>query len=62
MGFKGGLPVEIEALCAKCPQLFDLIVQPAKVTETRALLAVKGTAIHQAMMAVEEFLKKKDGE
>lgn len=61
MGFRNGLPKEIEAFCAKCPALFALIVTPAKITEIRTQLTIKGSAAHQALAEVEAFFKK-DGE
>ena len=57
MGFKDGLTKDILEKCEACPSLFALIVPPSEVMECRRKLTEKGSAKHQALIAVEKYLK-----
>lgn len=57
MGFKGGLPAEVAAMCERCPSIFALIVPPSEVTACREKLTVKGSAQHQALETIEKFIR-----
>ena len=48
---------EVAAMCERCPSIFALIVPPSEVTACREKLTVKGSAQHQALEAIEKFIR-----
>lgn len=57
-GFRDGLPEGIRRMCGQCPAVFELIVPPAAVNETRKALAEKGSRLNSALEAVKNFLRE----
>lgn len=55
-GFRDGLPRAVAELCSKCPEIFELFVEPAHLMEFREKMARKGTAEHQALLTASKFL------
>ena len=55
MGFRGGLPPEIKAICRNCPAIFTLIVSPAELAAAKKSVVIRGTPIDQAYQAAHKY-------
>lgn len=56
MGFRGGLPAAVKALCGECRAISELIVAPEDVAATQAALLREGSEEAEAYAAAEVFL------
>lgn len=59
-GFRDGLPEAVAELCVECPDIFELFVEPSRLTEFRVKMSMEGTAEHKALEAASEFLTRGD--
>ena len=57
MGFRNGVPAEFQAECKECPSIFVLVVAPEDIARARFEIATKGSALNQAFISVEEYIK-----
>lgn len=57
MGFRGGLPPEITAICRNCPSVSTLMVSPADLAEAKRSAVIMGTQIEQAYQAALKYYK-----
>lgn len=55
MGFRGGFPPEIKAICRNCPAVFTLMVSPAELADAKKSAVIKGTLIEQAYQAALKY-------
>ena len=55
MGFRGGLPPEIKAICRNCPSVFKLMISPADLGESKKAVLIKGTQLDQAYQAAHKY-------
>lgn len=57
MGFRGGLPPEIQAICKNCPSIFRLMISPADLAEGKKSAAIKGTPIDQVYQVALKYYR-----
>lgn len=57
MGFRGGLPPEIKAICRNCPAIFTLMVSPSELAAAKKSVVIRGTPIEQAYQAALKYYR-----
>jgi len=57
MGFRGGLPPEIQAICRNCPSVFTLMVSPAALAEAKKSAVIMGAPMEQAYQAALKYYR-----
>jgi len=57
MGFRGGLPPEIKAICSNCPAIFTLMISPANLSVAKKAVVIRGMPVEQAYQAALKYYR-----